>query len=66
MTHARLHVTALHRMAAHIERCDTCGDEEIRAGLYDEALPPEELQDYIASSHDPRWLAILTRNSATT
>jgi len=54
------------RMAAHIETCDTCGDDEIRASLYDESLPPGELADYIASGHAPAWQAILTRTPATT
>lgn len=51
-------------MVEHIETCATCGDQEIRAGLYDESLPPEELADYIASSHDPAWLAILAAHQS--
>jgi hypothetical protein len=38
-------------MVKHIEGCDKCGDEEIRAAVYDESLPPSELADYIRSSH---------------
>ncbi|WP_433346903.1 hypothetical protein ACQP25_28540 [Microtetraspora malaysiensis] len=39
------------KMVEHVEGCDTCGDEDTRAGLYDESLPPEEIADYIKSAH---------------
>ena len=40
-------------MVEHIETCATCGDQEIRAGLYDESLPPEELADFMRKRPEP-------------
>ncbi|MGW4644081.1 hypothetical protein ACWEN6_36570 [Sphaerisporangium sp. NPDC004334] len=46
-------------MVTHIEGCEQCcgDDEEIRAGLYDEGLPPAELEDYIGVTHSAEWVA---------
>ncbi|MET8047371.1 hypothetical protein ABZU75_07175 [Streptosporangium sp. NPDC005286] len=48
-------------MVGHVESCEVCGDDpEISAGLYDEGLDVEKLADFIATGHDPAWLALLT------
>ncbi|GAA3428737.1 hypothetical protein GCM10018953_59210 [Streptosporangium nondiastaticum] len=50
----------IHAMVAHAQGCAECGhDAEILASLYDESLSLAELADYIATAHDPAWLAIL-------
>lgn len=50
-------------MAEHIRTCLVCGaDPEISQSIH-EGLPPEELEAFIATGHDPAWLALLTRGA---
>ncbi|MEU9837330.1 hypothetical protein AB0D67_37835 [Streptosporangium sp. NPDC048047] len=51
------------RMVAHIKGCAECygGDQEILDGLH-EGLPPEEIDAYITTAHDPAWVALTERN----
>ncbi|MET8146353.1 hypothetical protein ABZU32_39105 [Sphaerisporangium sp. NPDC005288] len=51
-------------MVTHIEGCaECCGDdEEMRAALYDESLPPAELEDYIRMTHSQEWAAWMAAN----
>ncbi|MEV4382191.1 hypothetical protein [Streptosporangium sp. NPDC049644] len=60
MTYTAAQVAA---MAGHIRTCEVCGaDPEITAGL-NEGLAPGEIADFIATGHDPAWLALLTREA---
>ncbi|MET8145651.1 hypothetical protein ABZU32_35570 [Sphaerisporangium sp. NPDC005288] len=51
-------------MVTHIEGCEQCcgDDEEIRAALYDESLPPAELEDYIRVTHSREWTEWIAAN----
>ncbi|MBG0831733.1 hypothetical protein HS041_28840 [Planomonospora sp. ID67723] len=51
-------------MVTHTEACEECrgGDSDILAATYDESLPPQELADYIASTHSPEWTAFMERH----
>jgi hypothetical protein len=53
-------------MVIHILGCELCaaGDEELAAAVYDESQPPEELADFIASAHSPKWQSFLTRHNS--
>ncbi|GAA3427934.1 hypothetical protein GCM10018953_51170 [Streptosporangium nondiastaticum] len=37
---------------------EACGGRYTRPYVGCTALPPEELADYIATAHDPAWLAL--------
>ncbi|GAA3821319.1 hypothetical protein GCM10022226_47000 [Sphaerisporangium flaviroseum] len=56
----------IRQMVLHIEECEQCcgDDEEVRAGLFDESLPPEELADYIADTHSAQWKDVMKRAAA--
>jgi signal transduction histidine kinase len=49
-------------MITHIQNCEQCsgGDDDINASVHDRSLPPDELEDYIAGSHDPQWRTFLS------
>lgn len=50
-------------MVAHIEGCPDCSgdDQDIIASTHDESLPPEELAEYIATTHSPEWAAFVAQ-----
>jgi hypothetical protein len=55
----------IREMVEHVEGCARCcgGDPDILAGLYDESMPPEEIEGYIKSAHGTGWRRFLATHA---